>query len=33
VSTYDVKQELISQRTIKRTHIIKTHLMGEKLRG
>jgi hypothetical protein len=29
VNTYDVKQRLILQRTIKRVHIIKTHLMGK----
>jgi hypothetical protein len=32
VNTYGIKHESILQRTIKRTHIIKTHLMGKKLR-
>jgi hypothetical protein len=30
VNTYGIKHESILQRIIKRTHIIKTHLMGEK---
>jgi hypothetical protein len=33
VNTYGVKLESILQRTIKKTHIIKTHLMGKKLKG
>jgi hypothetical protein len=32
-NTYGIEQESILQRIIKRTHIIKTHLMGKKLRG
>jgi hypothetical protein len=32
-NTYDVKHESILQRTIKRAHIIKTLLVGQKLRG
>jgi hypothetical protein len=30
VNTYGTKQKSILQRIIKRTHIIKTHLMGKK---
>jgi hypothetical protein len=33
VNTYGIRHESILQRTIKRTHIIKTHLMGEKKKG
>jgi hypothetical protein len=32
MNTYGIRQELILQWIIKRTHIIKTHLMGKKLR-
>jgi len=33
MDTYDNKQKSILQRTNKRTHIIKTHLMGKILKG
>ncbi len=32
MNTYGIIYKLILQRTIKRTHIIKTHLMGKKIK-